>query len=876
MKIKSLLLLGLLATGFPLSSRADGTQNVTFLAKLSGNGDWTPAYFPLDRAQIAQDLNIPVDSLLAWGGSKVTVYSVKEDGSVVPPNAKYASADGNDGDWHDAKGHSLGGWTGASSFYHVVNYKDFTVGIGQNPNAGLAYGDAFRFRLLVRYTPMTGNVATETVNVSYKIYQEVADEKVDSVLNSALLLCKSDTATKSRQVYYNKQEMETAFAAAAAGEDITQKRKAIAMLQQAHENFWIITDAYEGMMKAVGVLRQEVEQSDFILKESINELYNQARKYYQQNEDHTAWMTEQLTVVREMSNALALRFKVGCAVRIARVQLAETNYTGKEALLQAVKETENALATANNSAAFQKLIDNLNAAQAAYLANRTEQWVTIKNGNAWVATNTGRSVQAHGPGFLREGDVWYMCGEDRTAAPSAPWTPDVNLYSSTDLVNWKFERKIIENGVTAPELGHGRFIERPKLLYNAKTGKYLVWCHYEQGNYGASEAACFECDSVNGAYKKIWSGRPANTKSRDCNVFQDSDGTAYFISTTDENSNLGLFRLSDDYHSAVEKTVLFARQGREAPAIVRVGDRYFMFNSACSGWEPNQCKMSYSTSLESGWTGLVNVGNYYAYDTQAAAILTIKGTKKTTYLYVGDRWQDPGLSDTKTIIFPVSFNGGTANLDFRERFDINFVTGEWRETPTEGMFVDRSNWKVKAKSSEHASYPATNAIDGNMNSFWRSASEYDSNTSVNQSITIDMGRSYQIKGLVIMPRLDYSAGLIRSCMIQTSKNGVTWSTVYKNTWLPYGAEVNFAPQNCRYFRITKYNGGTASIAEINAVLADETTGIEHVMPNKGCKTIMATKYYTPDGRQVTTPGKGLFLERVVYTDGTSKTVKRIF
>ena len=107
-------------------------------------------------------------------------------------------------------------------------------------------------------------------------------------------------------------------------------------------------------------------------------------------------------------------------------------------------------------------------------------------------------------------------------------------------------------------------------------------------------------------------------------------------------------------------TQLFPWQKREAPAIVRLADRYFMFSSACSGWDPNQCKLSVSSSLQSGWSELANVGNAIAYDTQAAAILEIRGTKQTTYLYVGDRWQDPDLPRTKTIIFPISFSDSTS------------------------------------------------------------------------------------------------------------------------------------------------------------------------------------------------------------------------
>lgn len=866
MKIKHLILSLLLVA----SSVAawGGSLTATFYDDLSGTNDWTATYFSLDKVQVAQQLGCTESDLTAWAGTSIIVYSVKQDGTLVAPTGSFASADGHDGDWHDAKGYSMGGWSGTPSFYHVVNYADFSLGIGQNPKAGLDYGATFRFRLVVRYTPANGEAVSAPINVTYKIYKDVADSEVEGALQSALLQCKADQATTGRQVYYNKEELAAAIAAADAATDIASKREAIKLLQQAHDNFWIITDAYEAMKKAVTVLANKVAATNFPVKDSIEALYKKTLEYFDLDEDHTAWMQDKVEEVNQMNAAFALFVKTDDIIRSARLQTEATNYDGKSELAEAIAnalEAKNDATTANQ---YQAIIDAVGEAQARYLANRPNEWVTIKNGNAWIATNTGASVQAHGPGFIRVGDIWYMCGEDRAAAPSAPWTPDVNLYSSVDLVNWKFEKKIVENGITAAELGHGRFIERPKLLYNPKTSKYLVWCHYEQGNYGASEAACFECDSVNGAYKKVWSGQPVNTKSRDCNVFQDDDGTAYFISTTDENSNLGLFRLSDDYHSAVEKTVLFAGQGREAPAIVRVGNRYFMFNSACSGWEPNQCKMSYTTNLKSGWTGLANVGNYYAYDTQAAAILTIKGTKATTYLYVGDRWQDPGLADTKTIIFPITFNGSSASLDCRERFDINFVTGEWRETPTEGVFADRSKFTIKAKSNEHASYPATAAIDGNVNTFWRTSSETDNDASA-KSIAIDMGSQQSIKGVVITPRLDYSKGLIRNCMVQTSTNGVTWATVYKTNWLPYWAEVTFAEKKCRYVRITKTDGGVASIAEINVVLANNNaTGIEEVQaPVGGSKEVSGVKYYTVNGMEVTTPGKGLYIEKITYTDG---------
>ena len=303
----------------------------------------------------------------------------------------------------------------------------------------------------------------------------------------------------------------------------------------------------------------------------------------------------------------------------------------------------------------------------------SQEWTTIVNGTMWTDSD-GRSVQAHGAGFLQVGDTWYMIGEDRASS----WHPDVNMYSSKDLQHWKFEGKIIENRKTHPDLGIRRFIERPKILWNKKTGKFVVWCHWEGSNYGASEAGVFVSDNVTGPYTYHWSGRPLGIKSRDCNVFQDDDGTAYFISTIEENQHLGFFRLSDDYLQAEECTQLFKGMSREAPALVKVDGTYFMLSSACTGWNPNQCKLSYSRNITSGWSRLENIGDKIAYDTQAAAILTIKGTKQTTYLYVGDRWMDPSLPESKTIIFPLVFKNGKCDIIPLDRFEINFKTGEWK------------------------------------------------------------------------------------------------------------------------------------------------------------------------------------------------------
>lgn len=710
---------------------------------------------------------------------------------------------------------------------------------------------------------------------SFQLYQLPAgDDDLSVILDAWHQQCVSDTLARNRQKWYNRDEMLTAFSAYDdALADADKAQTAIDLLTAAHQHYTEITTAYTSLRTEAIALYTETNKSKFALRDSVRTIFTDIVSYYSRNEDHYAWVCEALPALRSISTLFGGYKQMNMVTSTARNQLKATDYDGKADLQAALSEAWQMMTMATTMEEFQQGITFIQTAQAEYLKNRPSEWITIQNGKLWKTT-TGTTVQAHAPGFIRVGDIWYMCGEDR----SSQWNPDVNLYSSTDLKTWKLEKKIIQNGVTTSELGSSRMIERPKLLYNAKTGKYLVWCHYESGNYGASEAACFECDSVNGAYKYVWSGRPLGVKSRDCNVFQDTNGTAYFISTTEENQHLGLFRLSDDYHEAVEHTQLFSWQSREAPAIVKLPNgRYFMFNSACSGWDPNQCKWSATTNLKSGWSGLTNVGNNIAYDTQAAAILEIKGTKTTTYLYVGDRWQDPGLPESKTIIFPVSFlNNSTPYLDYRERFDINFVTGEWRETPTDDIFADKSGWKVIDKSSEESgSGNASNAIDGNINTMWHT--RYSGTVAeAPHHITIDMGKSQTIKGFLATPRMDgNSNGLIRKYQFLVSQDGENWTTVSTGDWLPYCTEVDFSKRECRYIKLICKEGTWASVAELDVVLDPTATAIETVQADLTNQRVVRRDFFSLDGRQIDEPNHGIFIERTIYTNGQIQSVKKI-
>ena len=85
-----------------------------------------------------------------------------------------------------------------------------------------------------------------------------------------------------------------------------------------------------------------------------------------------------------------------------------------------------------------------------------------------------------------------------------------------------------------------------------------------------------------------------------------------------------------------------------------------------------------SRNLHVGWSRLFNIGDPIAYDSQASSVLTIHGTEQTTYLYVGDRWMDPDLPQSKIIMLPITFEDGKMQLRYYDSWQIDFNRGVFR------------------------------------------------------------------------------------------------------------------------------------------------------------------------------------------------------
>ena len=123
----------------------------------------------------------------------------------------------------------------------------------------------------------------------------------------------------------------------------------------------------------------------------------------------------------------------------------------------------------------------------------------IKPGEIWL-DNRGQHVQAHGGGIIKVGQTYYWFGEDRTRGLD-PTRRYVACYSSTDLAHWTFRNQVLK--LANPEnFGRDWVLERPKVFYNAKTRKFVMYMHIDgslpgqRGGYNLARVGLAICDTV--------------------------------------------------------------------------------------------------------------------------------------------------------------------------------------------------------------------------------------------------------------------------------------------------------------------------------------------------------------------------------------------
>lgn len=383
------------------------------------------------------------------------------------------------------------------------------------------------------------------------------------------------------------------------------------------------------------------------------------------------------------------------------------------------------------------VIDGITSALSDPLGVGTVR-TAITPDTAWADSN-GNPIDAHGPGITYDEKTqkYYWYGEYHKGTwPSG----GVRVYSSTDLLNWKDEGmaltmiKSMDDFTNDPlisklyagrtdtsniwaDIRTVRIIERPKVIYNEKTKKYVMWAHIDgdknptsdSQNYGKAQAGYAISDTPTGPfiYQKSYrmdqvpegqtDYQPGNPgMARDMNLFKDDDGTAYLIYSSEENRTMYISKLLDDYSDVkgwhrdgnvdtngnpvrditykgvygVDYIRVFPGGSREAPAVFKYNGKYYLLTSSATGWAPNENMYSVAESMLGQWSAMADPfvrssasdpDPLKAFNSQTAAVIPVDAAKGK-FIYVGDDWNGGNFTvngGAKYIWLPIEFGQGS-------------------------------------------------------------------------------------------------------------------------------------------------------------------------------------------------------------------------
>ena len=288
----------------------------------------------------------------------------------------------------------------------------------------------------------------------------------------------------------------------------------------------------------------------------------------------------------------------------------------------------------------------------------------------------GNPINAHGGGFLLHNGTYYWYGEIKTGATYLPisnanWGGTrvdfvgISCYKSVDLVNWEYRGNILPSSTSLEkhnDLASDKVVERPKVVYNEKTNKFVMWMHVDSMDYQLAKCGVATSDHPDGPFDYISSFRPDNGQMcRDMTVFVDDDAKAYLFYSSEDNAVMHISLLTDDYLSTTGTySRIFIGRYMEAPTVFKRDGKYYFIGSGSTAWEPNAARSAVATA--SIWGPWIELGNpcrgkdaNVTFRSQSTYILPV-GNR---FIFIADSWEGSNLSDSRYVWLPLLFDGYT-------------------------------------------------------------------------------------------------------------------------------------------------------------------------------------------------------------------------
>ena len=363
------------------------------------------------------------------------------------------------------------------------------------------------------------------------------------------------------------------------------------------------------------------------------------------------------------------------------------------------------------------------------------QTENIKNDRFWN-TRDGKPLYSQGGGVFRFADpktgcekyYWYGAfykeAELYRNDPSVTQTADdflaVTCYSSTDLVNWEFENNVLERAKIDKHYSGTRWMGRLGVAYIKEIKKYAMFIQHD------SEVLITISDKPTGPFR--WHQRInmkdmiGTSNTGDQTVFTDEDtGISYLVYSYGRGRHIiyiSEIGIKDGMVNLLDCTQIFKGKGREGNCMAKYNGKYYMFASNLYGWDSSYAYYLVAEDIRGPYTPknkmLITPGcqEDYAHVTQTGFFINVKGSKKETVIFCGDRWANfagNGLGYNQWC--PLSFDGDTPYFNSLHSWNLDEVTGEW-EVADDNNYVRNGSFEADRRHIPSPEKPLQEQLKG--------------------------------------------------------------------------------------------------------------------------------------------------------------------
>ena len=369
----------------------------------------------------------------------------------------------------------------------------------------------------------------------------------------------------------------------------------------------------------------------------------------------------------------------------------------------------------------------------------------IKNDIFWN-TQDGRPIYSQGGGIFRFADpatgikkyYWYgghyaeadMYRGDPSVTREHTTFESVTCYSSTDLVNWKFEADVLTKDET--NRAGKTWVGRLGVAYVSELHKYSMFVQH--GN----QELILLSDSPTGKF--TWHqeismlamiGTP---NTGDQTVFTDEDnGKSYLVYSYGRGRNkiyVSAIGVKDGKVSLLDCTKVFQGESREGNCMFKYNNKYYMCASNIYGWDGSYAYYLVADNIRGPYLPVNDMqvmngcANDFTHVSQTGFFVTVKGSKQEMVVYCGDRWADfagNGLGYNQWC--PLSFDGSTPYFNSVNSWNLNAKTGTW-EVARDNNYVLNGSFEADRRHIPSPVKPvqeqltgwSTTVIEGNKTS----------------------------------------------------------------------------------------------------------------------------------------------------------------